>query len=76
MPKLQAANLSYQHANGDQVLNNISVSLNAKTTALVGRNGVGKSVLASLLCNRLIPSSGNVVCNGQLGFYEQLVDSH
>ncbi|HCV05120.1 MAG TPA: ABC transporter ATP-binding protein [Pseudoalteromonas sp.] len=76
MPKLQAANLSYQHANGGQVLNNISVSLNAKTTALVGRNGVGKSVLASLLCNRLIPSSGNVVCNGQLGFYEQLVDSH
>ncbi|WP_054561470.1 ATP-binding cassette domain-containing protein [Pseudoalteromonas sp. UCD-33C] len=69
MPQLQAFNLCYQHGNGDVVFNDLSFSLTAKVTALVGRNGCGKSILASILAKQREPSSGTVVCNSALGFY-------
>ena len=74
MPQLQAFNLCYQHGNGDVVFNDLSFSLTAKVTALVGRNGCGKSILASLLAKQKEPSSGTVVCNLPLGFYRQMND--
>lgn len=74
MPQLQAFNLCYQHGNGDVVFNDLSFSLTAKVTALVGRNGCGKSILASILTKQKEPSSGTVVCNSTLGFYEQMDD--
>ncbi|WP_199529573.1 ATP-binding cassette domain-containing protein [Pseudoalteromonas sp. bablab_jr010] len=74
MPQLQAFNLCYQHGNGDVVFNGLSFSLTAKVTALVGRNGCGKSILASILAKQIEPSSGTVVCHSSLGFYEQMND--
>lgn len=74
MPQLQAFNLCYQHGNGDVVFNDLSFSLTAKVTALVGRNGCGKSILASLLAKQKEPSSGKVVCHSPLGFYKQMND--
>ena len=74
MPQLQAFNLSYQHGNGDVVFNDLSFSLTAKVTALVGRNGCGKSILASILAKQKEPSSGTVVCNSTLGLYRQMND--
>ena len=74
MPQLQAFNLCYQHGNGDVVFNDLSFSLTAKVTALVGRNGCGKSILASILAKQKEPSSGTVVCNSTLGFYRQMND--
>jgi ATPase subunit of ABC transporter with duplicated ATPase domains len=74
MPQLQAFNLCYQHGNGDVVFNDLSFSLTAKVTALVGRNGCGKSILASLLAKQKKPISGKVVCNSTLGFYKQMND--
>ncbi|KPM82664.1 ATP-binding cassette domain-containing protein [Pseudoalteromonas lipolytica] len=74
MPQLQAFNLCYQHGNGDVVFNDLSFSLTAKVTALVGRNGCGKSILASILAKQKEPSSGTVVCNSTLGLYRQMND--
>ncbi|GGF00981.1 ATP-binding cassette domain-containing protein [Pseudoalteromonas gelatinilytica] len=74
MPQLHAFNLSYQHGNGDVVFNDLSFSLTAKITALVGRNGCGKSILALILAKQREPSSGTVVCHLTLGFYEQMND--
>jgi len=74
MPQLQAFNLCYQHGNGDVVFNDLSFSLTAKVTALVGRNGCGKSILASILAKQKEPSSGTVVCHSTLGFYRQMND--
>lgn len=74
MPHLQAFNLCYQHSNGDVVFNELSFSLTAKVTALVGRNGCGKSILASILAKQREPNSGTVVCNSTLGFYWQMDD--
>ena len=74
MPQLQAFNLCYQHGNGAVVFNDLSFSLTAKITALVGRNGCGKSILASILAKQKEPSSGTVVCHSTLGFYKQMND--
>ncbi|MEZ7278664.1 ATP-binding cassette domain-containing protein [Pseudoalteromonas sp. 68 DY56-GL68] len=74
MPHLQAFNLCYQHGNGDVVFNDLSFSLTAKVTALVGKNGCGKSILASILAKQKEPSSGTVVCHSTLGFYQQMND--
>ncbi|KPZ66556.1 putative ABC transporter ATP-binding protein YheS [Pseudoalteromonas sp. P1-26] len=74
MPQLQALNLCYQHGNGDVVFNDLSFSLTAKVTALIGINGCGKSILASILAKQKEPSSGTVICNSALGFYEQMND--
>ena len=74
MPQLQAFNLCYQHGNGDIVFNDLSFSLTAKITALVGRNGCGKSILASILAKQKEHSSGTVVCHSSLGFYRQMND--
>lgn len=60
MPVLQANNISHRFENGDLLFQNLSCSLNTSRIGLVGRNGVGKSVLASILCGGLLPSSGSV----------------
>ncbi|WP_417699243.1 ATP-binding cassette domain-containing protein [Pseudoalteromonas lipolytica] len=74
MPQLHAFNLCFQHANGKRLFNNITLSLTAKTTALVGRNGSGKSILASLLCKERSPTSGTVNSSGVMGIYKQVDD--
>lgn len=44
-----------------QALKNVSFELNTgETTALVGPNGAGKTTLFSILCNYLVPTSGDV----------------
>ena len=49
-----------------QALKNVSFELNTgETTALVGPNGAGKTTLFSILCNYLVPTSGEVTIFGE-----------
>jgi len=74
MPVLQAINLHYQFENGETLFRNLSVSMTQKRVGLVGRNGVGKSVLASLLTKQLEPTSGSVQLNTSVAMYQQISD--
>lgn len=67
-----AQSLSVCHDNGEPLFNNISFSLGRQNTGLVGRNGVGKSVLAGLLLEQKMPDNGQVICNGKIGYLSQL----
>ncbi|MEI6895011.1 MAG: ATP-binding cassette domain-containing protein [Colwellia sp.] len=60
MPTLQVNKLSYQLDNGIKLFENISFRLPQGLTALIGRNGVGKSILVSLLTKELKPTSGTI----------------
>jgi len=60
MPALQVNKLSYQLSNGKKLFENLSFTLPQGTTGLVGRNGVGKSILASILTKDITPTSGSV----------------
>ncbi|MGY3572579.1 ABC-F family ATP-binding cassette domain-containing protein [Vibrio paucivorans] len=68
---LQTHHLTYQFANGETLLSDISVSLSESRVGLVGRNGVGKSVFLSLLMKHKAPSSGTVSLSGNVGYYSQ-----
>ena len=51
---------------GTQVLSNVSLSIrNGAFVSLVGASGIGKSTLLRILGGLLIPSSGEVLLNGQ-----------
>lgn len=50
--------LSFQFANGETLLEDLTLSIDLTPTGIVGRNGRGKSVLAKLIAGLLSPSSG------------------
>ena len=71
MPLLHAQQISYQLDNGRLLFDSLSCQLSHKRVGLVGNNGVGKSLLAAILCKQVFPTSGRVVCTPHLGVYYQ-----
>ena len=53
--------LSFQFANGETIFNALNLTFDHLPSAIVGRNGVGKSVLARLIAGQLQPTTGSVV---------------
>ncbi|WP_217902215.1 ATP-binding cassette domain-containing protein [Siphonobacter sp. BAB-5385] len=54
--------LSYVHANGDALLDSISLSVaTGEKAALVGNNGVGKSTLLQIIAGQRQAASGEIV---------------
>ncbi|PNH86399.1 ABC transporter ATP-binding protein [Vibrio diazotrophicus] len=71
MPVLQANNLSFQFDNGEVLFQQVSCSMTKQRVGLVGRNGIGKSILASLLCGEKQLSSGRVSTPKSYAVYRQ-----
>jgi iron complex transport system ATP-binding protein len=58
---LEINNLSFSYEKGNQVLNNISLSINpGEFVGIVGPNGCGKSTLINLLCRVLELTDGQI----------------
>ena len=72
MPLLNAHHLSMQFDNGDWLFRDLSFTLTNRRTALIGRNGVGKSILAAIAAGHKRPSSGQVSNTGTIQFFQQL----
>lgn len=49
----------------------IDLTLHQQTYALVGRNGVGKSLLANILAGNLTPTTGDIQRFGSVGYLPQ-----
>jgi len=72
LPALVSLNqLGFQFANGETVFDSLSLSFDRVPTAIVGRNGIGKSVLARLIAGQLAPSSGSLTCQGHIAYVPQ-----
>ena len=72
MTILQVTNLTYQHANGDNLFKDLSFSVDKpKVIGLVGKNGCGKSILVSILSGLLKPSSGQVSISSSINTFHQ-----
>lgn len=71
MPAITISNLSYHLDNGTTLFKNLSVTLTEHRTGLVGCNGAGKSVLASLLTKEILPTQGEVMISGEVVIYRQ-----
>ncbi|WP_117232996.1 ATP-binding cassette domain-containing protein [Vibrio maerlii] len=71
MPAFQANNIYFEFENGDRLLNNISCTMNQRRVGLVGRNGVGKSLLVSILTGQKLPNKGSVTIRSPISVYQQ-----
>ena len=65
---LQLNQLSYSLPNGNTVFSNLTYTFSQSITALIGRNGVGKSLLAQIMAGRLLPTEGSCI-NSDLIYY-------
>lgn len=63
--------LSFQFANGDTLFDTLDLHFDQRRTAIIGRNGCGKSVLARLLAGELQPSSGTLTRYGRIAYVAQ-----
>lgn len=67
MPRLRLQNLTKRYGAGPLVLNGITLDLEpGRLTALIGKNGVGKSTLLGLIQGQLEPTEGSVVYKEQI----------
>lgn len=58
---------------GRVVFSNLNETFDARPTGLVGRNGVGKTLLAQVLAGRLAPSAGRCLRSGPVHYLAQQV---
>lgn len=63
--------VSFVLPDGRALFSGLDLSFDTTPTGLVGRNGVGKSVLARLLGGLLVPTSGHVVAHGAVHYLAQ-----
>ena len=73
-PYLTLEGVAYVLAGGRTLFHNLHELIDQRRTALVGRNGVGKSVLARVLAGELTPSGGRVLRQGTVHYLAQQLD--
>ena len=74
-PYLALEGVSYVLADGRALFSELTDTFDHRRTGLVGRNGVGKSVLARLLAGELSPSAGRCVRGGKVHYLSQQISS-
>ncbi|MCL7714843.1 ATP-binding cassette domain-containing protein [Stenotrophomonas mori] len=74
-PFLTLERVSWQLPDGRLLFSDLDATFDARPTGLVGRNGVGKSVLAQLLAGRLAPARGRCLRSGPVAWLPQQVDA-
>ncbi|MBT9263606.1 ATP-binding cassette domain-containing protein [Pseudomonas sp. MG-9] len=62
---------AFRFANGETIFSDLNLQFDHLHTAIVGRNGVGKSVLARLIAGRLQPTAGSVTCAVTVAYVAQ-----
>jgi len=70
-PHLTLQGVSCQLPDGRLLFSGLDASFDVRRTGLVGRNGVGKSVLARMLAGQWLPSSGRLQTHGTTYYLAQ-----
>lgn len=68
---LQLQSVSFKQNNGETLFSELTGTFTAKITALIGRNGVGKTVLAQLCAGILLPTSGTIFNSDHVFYLSQ-----
>ena len=72
-PSLALEGVTQVLADGRILFSDLHETFDARPTALVGRNGVGKSMLAAILAGHVAPTSGRCVRHGRVHYLPQQV---
>ena len=64
--KVEFKNVSFNYEDDENVLKNVSFTINNEMIAILGHNGSGKSTIAKLIMGLLTPNSGNIYINDTL----------
>lgn len=62
---LEFKNVSYTADNGTEILRNVSVKIDDRFVAVTGPNGSGKSTMAKLIAGIYLPTSGQILLDGE-----------
>jgi ATPase subunit of ABC transporter with duplicated ATPase domains len=73
MPSITLSGLTATTPDGRTLFHNLNLSFDGGRTALVGRNGVGKTTLLELIAGTNRPQAGTVSCTGTIGVLRQRV---
>jgi ATPase subunit of ABC transporter with duplicated ATPase domains len=65
--------LSWSTPDGHPLFNDLDLSFGDGKSAIVGRNGVGKTTLLKLITGELAPRTGTIAVNGTVGALRQAV---
>ncbi|MCW2100571.1 UNVERIFIED_ORG: ATPase subunit of ABC transporter with duplicated ATPase domains [Pseudomonas psychrophila] len=66
--------VSYQLPDGSPMFSDLNLHLDQRHTGLVGRNGVGKSVLAHLIAGDIAPTAGRCLRTGKVYYLAQHIN--
>jgi ATPase subunit of ABC transporter with duplicated ATPase domains len=70
---LTLESVSYQLPDGRLLFSGLDAQFDHRHTGLVGRNGIGKSVLARIIAGELAPSSGRCIRPGTVHYLPQRI---
>jgi ATPase subunit of ABC transporter with duplicated ATPase domains len=73
MPSITLSGLTATTPDGRTLFSNLDLSFDAGRTALVGRNGVGKTTLLDIIAGTQLPQTGSVSRTGTIGVLRQRV---
>lgn len=65
--------LSFQHPNGQVLIQNLNGKIGYESLGLVGDNGTGKTTLGRILADELQPSSGQIYRHGSIYYQPQQI---
>lgn len=63
MNKIDIKDLSFSYTKDEQILKGISLTIDKRSTAIVGQNGAGKTTFVKLLKGLLKPNEGDILLN-------------
>jgi energy-coupling factor transport system ATP-binding protein len=64
MDKIEIRNLGFHYTEGENILSDISLRFDQRSTAIIGQNGAGKTTFVKLLKGLLQPVTGDVFIEG------------
>ena len=66
MNTIEIKNLHFSYNAGEEILKGLNLTIDERSTAIIGQNGAGKTTFVKLLKGLLRPTEGQILFNGRI----------